>query len=212
MPALASVVLLLVLGEVFLPTIAERRLRDEIERNADGVAVDVKAFPAIKLLLGRADEVTVEVQEGRSGTGRLGDLLAKTKDTDELDARVATLESHGVPLQDVSLTKRGDTLVGQAEVRVADLDDALPARLRLQRSDGEGIHIEGRISALGVDVAAQFEIEAEGGAIVLRPSRDSFARILSFAIFRDNRVAVDTLDAAARNGRYAFTARARLTN
>ena len=56
---LAVPVLLVVLAQAILPTLAAHRLRGRVARYGTVYSVSVKAFPAIELLWGKADSVEV---------------------------------------------------------------------------------------------------------------------------------------------------------
>src|SRR5437868_6141364 len=127
--AAAVLVGLLVLAQLALPGLAENRLRARLDDFGKVTAVDVKAFPAIKLLWMRADRVTVRMSTYRSGQSSLSDFLVKTKDTGELDVGVEELTSGALTLRDVHLHKVGDDLAGEAGVTVRDLRAALPPGL-----------------------------------------------------------------------------------
>src|SRR5436309_934004 len=68
------VLALLVVTQLALPGIAENRIRDRLAHDGRVESVRVSAFPAIKLLWGKADRVTVRMQSVRAGVGRLGTL------------------------------------------------------------------------------------------------------------------------------------------
>ena len=61
---------LAVLQQVVVPPIAERRLRDRLERTGSVERVDVSAVPAQKLVFGHADRVLV-LDRGRIIAGGL---------------------------------------------------------------------------------------------------------------------------------------------
>src|SRR6478672_10163252 len=130
--AVAGVLLaLLILGQLLLPGYASRRLASDLERNGTGVHVKVSAFPAVKLLVHRADRVTVSVARLRSGGAGSGtsvaDLLARTKATVD----VGVVDDGRLRMHDVRLRKRDDQLTGSVALRRADVDAALPRRLRV---------------------------------------------------------------------------------
>ena len=99
--------------EYFLPRAAERQVRDELRDSARVEAVEVHAFPALKLLFGRADRVDVRVGEATTGTGKLAELLASTKRTDELRATVRTLHLGPLVMRDLWLRKEGARCAGR---------------------------------------------------------------------------------------------------
>src|SRR2546421_9968047 len=76
----------LVAAQLLLPGIAENRLRDRLARDGHVDSVHVSAFPAVKLLWGHADRVTVHMASVRTGTGRLSPLPARTRDARRGDA------------------------------------------------------------------------------------------------------------------------------
>src|SRR5437667_5207130 len=123
---LAVLVLLAVAAQLLLPGIAENRIRDRLAHDGRVESVHVSAFPAIKLLWGKADRVTVRMANLRSGVGKLGDLIGRTADAGRVDATTRELDVLTLRLRDARLRKRGNTLDGEATVTDADLGAALP--------------------------------------------------------------------------------------
>jgi hypothetical protein len=213
--AAGVLVLVLVLAQLLLPGVAERKLRSDLEANGSNVHVEVKAFPAVKLLFKRADRVAVELTDYRStDTGEatsLSDLLARTKATKKLDVHVSVLEDRRLRMQDVRLRKDGDVLIADVAVRTADLDAALPARLRVTGSDADGITVAGATSVFGTDVRAQARIQADDeGRIVLRPQGFPLLSLVTVPVFSDHAIAVEAISAQPTSDGFAVTARGRL--
>jgi hypothetical protein len=91
--AVAGVILLvLVVGQLVLPGIAEQRLRDRLSRSGDVLSVDVHAFPAIELLWHHADRVVVRMGRYRSSTGALGRLVSDAGGVGSLDVSAAQVD------------------------------------------------------------------------------------------------------------------------
>ncbi len=212
----ACLVLVLVAGQLLLPGVAERKLRSDLEGHGSRVRVEVEAFPAVKLLFQRADRVTVDVSDYRSGGAGEGtslpDLLARTKATKKLDVHVRVLEDRLLRMQGVRLRKDGDALVAEVALRTADVDAALPARLRVTGdADRHGISVAGVTSVFGQELRAQARIVVDDtGAIVLRPVGIALAEFLSVPIFSDNRIAVEAIGARPTADGFAVTARGHL--
>ncbi|MEA2141814.1 MAG: hypothetical protein QOI64_244 [Solirubrobacteraceae bacterium] len=214
---LAAVVVLVVLlgaAQLVLPGVAERKLRSDLEPHGSQVHVEVKALPAVKLLFKRADRVTVEVSDyasGGEGEGTsLADLLARTKATSELDVHVNVLNDQLLRMQDVRLRKDGDVLVAEVVLLTADVDAALPARLRVTGSDPDGITVEGVTSVFGAELQAQARILVDDGRIVLRPEGIPLASLVTVPIFSDERIVVEAVSARPTADGFAVTARGRL--
>ena len=123
----------LVGGQIALPRVAERRLTSDLSRSGHVTHVSVEAVPAIKLLFKRADRVEVEMSDVRSGTtGKLVQLLRRTRQTQELKASAGLVALGPLRLHDAMLTKDHDDLSGQATISEHELAAALPAHLRLR--------------------------------------------------------------------------------
>lgn len=207
---------LLVVAQLLLPRVAERRLTSDLERHGRRVHVDVAAFPAIKLLWHKADRVTVTVGDYRPGPPRSGaslaDQLAGTKDAGKLDVRVGVLHDHLLRMQDISLRKDGDALVARVRLRRRDIDAALPPQLHLtgRAASGQEISVAGVTSVFGRRLAAKARILVDDrGRIVLKPQGFP-ASLVTVPLFSDARVAVDAIDARPASGGFEVTARGHL--
>jgi hypothetical protein len=211
------VVLVVLLGaaQLVLPGLAERKLRDDLARSGSQVHVDVEALPAVKLLFQHADRVKVDVSDYNSGgTGKgtsLADQLARTKSTQKLDVHVRVIEDRLLRMQDVRLRKDGDELVAVVALRTADVDAALPARLRVTGSDAGGITVAGVTSAFGQEIRATARILADDeGRIVLRPQGIPLASLVTVPIFSDERIAVASIASSPTADGFTLTVRGRL--
>ena len=118
----------LVGGQLALPRIAERRITSDLSESGRGQArARSRRSPRVKLLFKRADRVEVEMAEVRAGnTGRLVQLLRRTRGTYELDARADLVTLGPLRLHAAVLRKDGDLLRGEATVSEAELAAALP--------------------------------------------------------------------------------------
>jgi hypothetical protein len=213
------VLLLLVQGvaQLVLPGIAERRLTDQLTPLGSRPTVSVRAFPAVKLLFHRADEVHVTMARARADSGTaLADQLQRTRDVGRLDVRVGTLHVGILTVRDARLRKREGELTAGGAVRDADLASALPPILQGVRAapqqDGDGLVLDGALDVpfLG-RIQAQARVTAVDGAIITRaeniPLLDQLA---SLTIFQDPRVAVQAMAAHQRPGGFDLTASGRL--
>ena len=209
--ATAGVLALLALSQLLLPGIAERRLRDRLERNGTVERVQVDAVPALKLLGGRADSVEIRMARSRSGAGRFADLVASSHATDELDARVEEVQVVLLRLRDLRLRKRGARLEGEAAVDDAQLRAALPAGfdVRPVASGGGALVLEGRARLLGAAFSGRAVVAARGGRVVLTPDVP-FGGVLALTLFADPRIEVTGVGAGTRPGGFTLTAQGRL--
>ena len=209
--AAGAIALLFGLTQLFLPGIAEDRLRDRLQRHGEVERVDVSAFPAVELLWDRADRIVVRMGEARAGAGRFADLLVDTREADELDAQVRRLRILTLRFRDLALKKRGRTLTGSATVTDAELRAALPEGfdVRPVASAGGALVFEGTASILGRRLTGQAVLAARNGRVVVAPNV-LFGGFLSLTVFADPRIEVLAVGARQRPDGFTITARARL--
>ena len=200
----------LVGGQIALPRVAERRITSDLAESGRVTRVEVEALPALKLLFKRADRVEVEMAEVRAGTtGRLVELLRRTRETRELDARADLVTLGPLRLHAAMLTKDHDRLRGEATVSESELAAALPAQLRLRPIDdpaGELV-LEGQIGP----VTARARLTARDGALVVAPE-GLLGGLGSLTLFRDSRVQVTEVGSRTGPDGFTLTASGRLAN
>ena len=191
----------LVGGQLALPRVAERRITSDLSRSGQVRHVSVEAVPAIKLLFKRADRVEVEMSEVRAGTtGRLVQLLRRTKQTKELDARADLVTLGPLRLHAAVLSKDHDQLSGHATVSEQELAAALPSQLRIRPIDdasGELV-LEGAVGP----IVARARLTARDGALVVAPE-GLLGGLGSLTVFKDSRVKVT--DVGSKTGADGFT-------
>ncbi len=206
--ALGVAAVLLVASQLLLPRLAESRLRSELAPLGEVVSVHVSAWPALKLLVERADSVDVRLRSATLGAGDLADQLAGTSRTGSLDARVDTATLGPLTLRDVSLIKEDDSLTGSASLTDADLAAALPVDLGLRPvSSADGALV---MEAQVGPVAVRARLSASGGALVIAPD-GLLGGFASVRVFDDPRVRVVSVGATSDAAGFTVVARARLS-
>ncbi len=197
----------LVVLQLVLPRLAERRLRAQLADTGRVVSVDVSAFPAVELLWHHADAVRVHIGEATLGVGDLGDRLDRTRDVDTVDAVVDRLDLGPLVLRHLALHKRGEHLDGEASLTRADLQSALPVGLGLRPvASGDGSLV---MEADVGPVAVRARLSASGGA--LRIAADGLlGGFGSLTVFEDPRVAVEGVGARPRPDGFTVMATGRL--
>jgi hypothetical protein len=210
--AVAGVILLvLVVGQLVLPGIAEQRLRDRLSRSGDVLSVDVHAFPAIELLWHHADRVVVRMGRYRSSTGALGRLVSDAGGVGSLDVSAAQVDVGLLTARDATLRKRGDRLTGTARVTEADLRTAVPilqSLVPVASSDGR-LMLRGMAAVLGVSVTVDATVRPQNGALVVVPDVP-FGALATITVFSDRQIEVDGASARAAPDGFTVTATARL--
>lgn len=164
----AVLVLLIAASQFVLPLLAERRLADELEQYGPRPEVDVSAFPAIKLLFGRADRVAVHADMARVQPASVVDELSARADVDQVDVSIGELQVGALQLADVRISKDGDDARAAATVTLQGLQLALRdlANLRVLPSD-DGILIAGEVTVFGRTVGGRARVRAQDGKLVV---------------------------------------------
>jgi hypothetical protein len=202
-----GVAVLLVASQLALPRLAESRLRHELAPVGDVATVHVSAWPALKLLIQRADSVDVRMRSATVGGGDLADRLAGTDRTHSLDARVDELRLGPLVLRDAALVKEGDALRGSASLTQADLQAALPIDLGLHPvASGDGALV---MEAHVGPVAVRARLSASDGALLIAPD-GLLGGFASVRVFDDPRVRVVSVGAQPRSDGFTVVARAEL--
>jgi hypothetical protein len=209
----AIVLLLLAVSQAILPSMAENRLKDRLAKDGKVSEVRVSAFPAVKLMFGKADDVQIRMDSftppagggetaGAGGGGGLGGALARTQATDKIDVLVRSLKTGPVTLRDARLTKDGDTLRAEATVSDAQLRDALPAGIdvRPAATPGGQLVFDGGVSALGFEARAQARLLARDGKLVIQLEDGPIGALATVPVFSDPRLDIQTISALERPG------------
>jgi LmeA-like phospholipid-binding len=210
--ALAVLVLLAVVAQLVLPGIAENRIRDRLAHDGRVESVRVSAFPAVKLLWGKADRVTVRMASFRAAVGRLGDLIGRTADAGRVDASARELDLLTLRMRAARLRKRGNRLEGEATVTDADLRAALPPGFDVRPiASAEGqLVLRGSATLFGTTISANAVLLAQGGTLKVAPDVP-FGGFAALNVFSDPHVHVDGVGATAGSGGgFVLTARGRL--
>ena len=212
--ALAALVLLvLVLAQLLLPGIAADQLRSRLSANGKVESVSVSAFPAIELLWHDADKVVVRMASYRSGTAKLSSLLDQAAGVGTLDATATVLTAGLLTVHDATLSKRGNQLTASASVAEADLRSAVPflqSVTPVASGDGQ-LTLQGTGSIGGFTGSLDATVQAQNGKLVLIPQIPLVGGLLTFTLFSDPHVRVQSVGANQTAGGFSVSARARLS-
>lgn len=205
--ALAAVLLLLVIAQLVLPSIAAHQLRDRLAKSGRVLSVSVSAFPAIELLWHHADKVVIRMASYHSDPTHLGSLLDEAGDAGTIDATAAELNTGLVTLQNATLRKRGNTLTGTATVTDAALRSAVPFVQSLQPvASGDGqLTLQGTV----LGVTAQATLRAQNGGLVVTPDIP-LLNFVTVTVFSNPHLYVEGVGAGDAPGGFALSAEARL--
>jgi hypothetical protein len=190
--------LVLVLAQVLLPGIAANRISSRLRRYGTVESVRVKAWPALKLLWGSADSVTVRARSLKVTPTQTARLLWEARGLSDIEMTAASVNEGGLQLHDVSLRKRANVLTAQARTTEMDVKAALPEGLDLRLLASEAGEVKVRASGglFGVAGSLDAVAGASEGKLIARPAGSSRGG-LTLTVFSEPHVYVEAVGASA---------------
>src|SRR5579875_1928546 len=195
------------LSLLLLPGMAAQRAREALGRYGHVEAVSVQASPALELLLGEAQSVSVRAGALSASPAQLIALEQEASGVDSGLIRSPALTlplpaplSGTVTLREVTLSKRGAQLEADGRLGASDVHATLPAGAALERIgvlEGEP-EISGSAGLPGVRIAGGLVLSAEGGRIVGTPVGIPLASLARITLLADPRVYFESLGVRAR--------------
>jgi hypothetical protein len=207
--------LLLLLAQLLLPGLAADRIASRLRRYGNVRNVSVSAWPAVELLWGHADSVTVSAGDLRLSPSQTADRLWEGRDADTIQMTTASVREGPLRLTDVSLSKHGRQLSASGLASDADVQAALPPGLSvtLLGSDGGRVQVHAIGGLFGAQAAVDAVAEAKQGRLVAHPL-GLLLEGVQLTLFSNPRVFVEDVGASrvgppGRPG-YRLSIRARL--
>lgn len=195
---LGSLLLVLVLAQVFLPRLAASRIRAKLDRYGGSHAhVSVSAWPAVKLLWGDADSVHVSAAQLTLSPAQAAGLLWEGRGLASMDLSAAAVKLGSLKLDHAVFEKHGEQLSARAHASAAAVQAALPpgASVRLLRSGGGQVEVQahGELLGFGADVTAV--AAPVDGKLVVHPAGPVLGG-LQLTLFSNPHVRIDALAAS----------------
>lgn len=187
-----ALVLLVVLAQLLLPSLAAQQVRDRVARYGTVHSVSVSAFPAIELLWGKAGTVNMSAGTLSVPAGRLASLLWEAHGVTNvtLTADAATLTgvsslSQGLTLHDLLIKKRGTAVSASATLSQQQLNEALPSGFRVEPTASGGGQIEARASGglFGIQASINVLVHPQEGRLVAEPTGFPLASLATVTLF-----------------------------
>lgn len=196
-----AIVLMLVLAQLFLPSIAASRVRSRVERYGTVKSVTVQAWPAVELLWGKAESVNVKAGSLHLSTGQMAKLLGEARRVKSMRVSAESMKEGSLQLYDASLQKQGDALLGSAWASRADVKTALGEgfEVQLQPSSAERVRMSVEGGLFGVKASVRAVAEAQKGDVVVHPL-GFLLEGLKLTLFAEPEVYVEGVGASATAG------------
>jgi len=197
----AVIVIVVVLAQLLAPGIAARVVRKRIEKHGTVESVKVKAWPAVKLAWGDADEVQVKAGRLQVSPEQTVALLKEAAGVEKLETTAESVEMGGLRLTDTRLRKHGSALRAEGVVSEADVKRALPegVTVTLVRSGGGTVGVRATGGLFGVSASVEAVAKAEDGKLVARPTEPLLDQ-LKLTLFENPSVYVEGVEARALGG------------
>jgi hypothetical protein len=194
----ATIVVVAAVAQVLGPAIAAKVVRGKVGKYGTVRSVKVKAWPALKLAWGEADEVRVSAGGLKLSPEATVALLREARGTDRVSASAESVEEEGLRLTDTRFEKHGSALRAEGRVSAEDIKKALPEGVEVALVNSEGGKVEVRVSGglFGVSASVDAVAEAEDGKLVARPTALLLSG-LKLTVFEDPNVYVEGVRARA---------------
>jgi hypothetical protein len=196
-----AIVVVLVLAQIFLPRIAASRVRARVAKYGTVHGVSVSAWPAVKLLWGRADSASVRAGSLRMSPAQTAKLLGEAHGVKRLSLTAESLREGPLQLQDARFEKHGSALRAQASTSRADVGGALGegVEVRLLSSHDGQVEVSASGGLFGVQASLDAVAQAQAGKLVVHP-RGFLLEGLKLTLIDNPRVYVEGVAASAVAG------------
>lgn len=207
----AAVVFVTVGGQLLVPPIATMVLRHRLAKDGRVITARLSAFPWLQLLWRQADSVSLRMADYNAGPEKIQRSLQEAERVGKLDVSIGVVHTGLLTLHDVSFSKRGDELVGAAQLDLRDLQAALPiVRSLTPVHDASGqLVLRGSASVLGVSASVDVSVAARDGKLVVAPT-GLFGAFATITVFDDPQISVQSVSARAVPGGVRFVARGQI--
>jgi hypothetical protein len=196
-----ALVLAVVLAQVLLPSVAAKRVSDRVARYGTVQSAHVSAFPALELLWGKADTVTVDAGTLTVTAPQIGSLLWEARASEDMTVTARTVNLRvaglpvGLPVSGVHMEKHGSTIHATATITQNRLDEALPSGFHVQpTASGEGqVQVRASGGLFGVQASMEALVRPLEGKLIAEPKGFPLAGIATVTLFSDPHLKVESV-------------------
>jgi hypothetical protein len=169
--AAGGLLVLFGLAQLLLPTLAARRIRSDLSPYGVVRSASVSAFPAVELLWGKAQSMSVSTGPLNIDPAEVGSLLWQARSVQRIDMHAESMRVGALALSDVSWQKRGGSLSLTGVIGEAQLREALPgsSSFRLLGSGPGGVEMQVGGSLFGLSASIDVQLTATDGRLVAAP-------------------------------------------
>lgn len=202
----------LLAAQFVLPALAASVIRHRLGRDGIVERVHVSAFPAVELLWGHADAVQIHLEKLDVSVDRATELAGQAYRVDDAEVAIDALHEGALTVHHVRARLHQAQLSVSAALATKDLQHALPPQLTLSAHRGSAGRLVVRTTAgiLGTRIGIDAIVSAQDGALVASPTLPLLGNFLTFTLFSDPRIGIESIRATPRSDGYHVTLSARV--
>jgi hypothetical protein len=197
----APLVLMLLLSQALLPSLAAKRVSDRVSRYGTVKSASVSAFPALELLWGKADSVSVHAGTLSITPAQIASLLWEGRVVSHTMVTVDTTSLHmailpnALTMSDIHMEKHGSSVQASATLTQQQLSEALPSGIRFEPVASGGGQVQARASGglFGVQASIDVILRPFEGRLVAEPQGLPLAGLATFTLFSDSHLKVTSV-------------------
>jgi hypothetical protein len=205
------VVVLFGLTELLLPPLATHVARDRLSKYGPVESLSVSAFPAVELIWGDVDSMTVKMGSYRATGSKLSTALGQSEQVGNINATIGTLHSGLVTMQNVTASKHGKTFTVSGDLTESDIKSAVPL-LTSVRALGESngaLNLAATGSAFGIQASVDVSLFASGGVVEVQ-AQGLLSSFVHLTLFSNPRLYITSLSGHATSDGLSVTATGQL--
>ncbi|MFZ1155300.1 MAG: LmeA family phospholipid-binding protein [Solirubrobacteraceae bacterium] len=196
-----TVVLLLVLAQLLLPTLAAKHVSDRLARYGTVKHVSVHAVPALELLWGKADSVNVSAGTLTMTPAQVASLLPEarnvshlTMSVDAMSLRIASLPN-SLSISNLHMEKHDSVIQMRATLTQQQLTEALPSGFRVEpvASGGGQVEVKASGGLFGVQASIAALVKPLEGRLVAEPQGLPLASLATVTLFSNPSLKVESI-------------------
>lgn len=220
---IGGIALILLAAQLLLPPLEAKAVRDKVGRYGNVKSASVSSWPAIKLLWGEADRVTVAAGTLEATPAQLLAQLWEVRGVNEVtlsaEQTIVTIPGFqgSLRLEDVHTHKQGSEIQTTLTVTQKSIDEALPAGISIEPLSTQNIgQIELRASGdlFGVQGSLTALVKPLEGTVIAEPQGFPFASLATMTLFSDPHLKVRSIAIEGIPGKpssYRLSLRSQLT-
>lgn len=167
--AALTLALVAITTEVALPSVAEKRVRDELATVGAVTDVEISGFPAAALLFGSVENAAIRMSSATMDADTMEKMTERMGDVEALVAEIDALQAGPFDVESVVVKKRGESLEATATLDVGQIESMVPGATLTVEDGTMLLSLADVPLPLPLPGPIQLEIGVDDGKVVARP-------------------------------------------